>query len=208
MNAYSMVKDQQGMNLRQRGVLLVASIVLLAFAAPSLADQLPAMASPRSPGCPTQTEPITGASDVLGVRMRTDDACRDAVRLMASFHACLRDGGADDACRAIAPGLRTDTTRLTTDVFGGLRPWGRDCPRSRGSPGAGWNGGRTPQGVGRPAADIDPAHRRHLHALVQTGGPTGNPLRPLMLDGQRIHRIRQTVLEKRSSARTRPGSSW
>ena len=78
---------------RVRVGALVASMLLLIVTVPGPAVGLRTVSALRSPGCPGEVPAIAGATDVLGVRMRTDDACRDAVRLMASFHACLRAGG-------------------------------------------------------------------------------------------------------------------
>ena len=188
----------QGANRRRRAGALVSAIVLLVATAPGPAAGLRTVAPRRSPGCPTRAVPVAGRADVLGVRMRTDDACRDAVRLMASFHACLRAGGDEESCRSTGPSLRPDTTRLNTSFL-------------RASPSAGTDvalGPEDPPVLVSTEAELRKAWADPLQTSImltadislrscQTGGPIRESLRPIMLDGERAFTIRQTCFEKR-----------
>ena len=113
-------------NFRRRVAALASSIVLFAVTAPGPAIG-PRRVSSRFQG--VQPEPYRSRGGRRLGRPHANRRClRDAVRLMAAFHACLRAGGDQEAC---------DPTGLACD---GYREADNGIPRAKLE---GWNPSRT-----------------------------------------------------------------
>lgn len=135
-------------------------------------------------GCEPSVADQVDDGFVLGLRT-SGSSCWNGMRLMRTYHECLRKGGAEDYCRADGPRVQQDTPRFERDSGSSTL---------------------TPIEVGTEA-ELRAAWADPLQTSIEltddifmrscrSGGPIRESLRPMTLDGNG-HTIRMTCFEKR-----------